>query len=145
LNNVEFINSKQRELLLNSLISNIINLISESLITLRTYRKVLDSLKKQINNKHLLLLPCVRFEYSLIQQYIQNLLKKSPRRGRIKASLLIAKSNHPTGNGKTLAYKIRALYLYYQTYGLLPLKTCDGKQKSRFYFDNKNVYKAYKA
>jgi hypothetical protein len=145
LNDVEFINSERRELLLNSLIDDVINLTSESLITPRTYKKVLDSLKKQINNKHLLLLPRVRFKYSLIQQYVQNLLKKSPCQGRIKASLLVAKSNHLTGNGKTLACKIKALYLYYRTYGLLPLKTHSSKQKSRSYLDNKDVYKAYKA
>jgi len=72
-------------------------------------------------------------------------LKKSPRRGRIEASLLVAESNHPTGNGKTLARKIRALYLYYQTYGLLPLETRGGKQKSRSYLDNEDVYKACRA
>jgi hypothetical protein len=66
LNNIEFINSRQKELLLNSLINDVINLTSESLITPRTYKEVLDSLKKQINNKHLLLLPRVRFEYLLI-------------------------------------------------------------------------------
>jgi hypothetical protein len=81
----------------------------------------------------------------LIQQYVQNLLKKSPCRGRIKASLLVAKSNHLTGNRKTLACKIRALYLYYRTYGLLSLETCGDKQKSRSYLNNKDVYKAYKA
>jgi hypothetical protein len=111
----------------------------------RTYKKVLDSLKKQINNKHLLLLSRVQFEYSLIQQYVQNLLKKSPCWGKIKAFLLVTKSNHLTRNGKTLACKIRALYLYYRTYGLLSLKTCDGKQKSRFYLNNKDVYKACRA
>ena len=112
LNDVEFLNSGQSELLLDSLIGDAITL-DLLFSTPNTYREVLTSLKQQINNKHLLLLPCVRFEYSLIQQYVQNLLKKSPRRGRIKASLLVAESNYPTGNGKTLARKIRALYLYY--------------------------------
>ena len=145
MNDVEFIDSRRRKLLLDSLIGDVINLTSESLITPRTYREVLDSLKKQINNKHLLLLPRVRFEYSLIQQYVQNLLKKSPCRGRIEASLLVAESNHPTGNGKTLARKIRALYLYYRTYGSLPLETRGGKQKNRSYLDNKDVFKACRA
>jgi hypothetical protein len=145
LNNVKFINNRQKELLLNSLISDVINLTSKSLITSRTYKEVLNSLKKQINNKHLLLLSRVQFEYLLIQQYVQNLLKKSPRQDRIKASLLVAKSNHPTRNRKTLACKIKALYLYYRTYGLLSLKTRGGKQKSRSYLNNKDVYKAYKA
>jgi hypothetical protein len=70
LNNVEFIDNRRRELLLDSLINDVINLTSESLITSRTYKEVLVSLKKQINNKHLLLLSRVRFEYSLIQQYV---------------------------------------------------------------------------
>ncbi|PVH69714.1 hypothetical protein DL98DRAFT_379349, partial [Cadophora sp. DSE1049] len=67
------------------------------------------------------------------------------RRGRIEASLLVAESNHPTGNGKTLARKIRALYLYYRTYGFLPLETCGGKQKNRSYLDNEDVFKACRA
>ncbi|PVH68278.1 hypothetical protein DL98DRAFT_542527 [Cadophora sp. DSE1049] len=70
LNDVEFIDSRRSELLLDSLISDVITLTSESLTTLRTYKEVLTSLKQQINNKHLLLLPRVRFEYSLIQQYV---------------------------------------------------------------------------
>jgi hypothetical protein len=72
-------------------------------------------------------------------------LKKSPRRGRIEASLLVAESNHPTGNGKTLARKIRALYLYYRTYGSLPLETRGGKQKNRSYLNNEDVFKACRA
>jgi hypothetical protein len=67
LNNIEFINSKQSKLLLNSLISDVINISSEVSFTPRTYREVLDSIKKQVNNKHILLLPCLRFKYSLIQ------------------------------------------------------------------------------
>ncbi|PVH70180.1 hypothetical protein DL98DRAFT_620556 [Cadophora sp. DSE1049] len=126
LNDVKFINSSRSELLLDSLISNVITL-NLPFSTPKTYKKVLTSVKQQINNKHLLLLPRVRFEYSLIQQYVQNLLKKEPRKGRIEASLPVAESNHPTGNGKTLARKIRALYLYYRTYGFLPLETRGGK------------------
>ena len=72
-------------------------------------------------------------------------MKKSPRRGRIEASLLVAESNHPTGNGKTLARKIRALYLYYRTYGSLPLETRGGKQRNRSYLDNEDVFKACRA
>ena len=72
-------------------------------------------------------------------------MKKSPRRGRIEASLLVAESNHPTGNGKTLARKIRALYLYYQTYGSLPLETRGGKQKNRSYLNNEDIFKACRA
>jgi len=71
-------------------------------------------------------------------------LKKSPRRGRIEASLLVAESNHPTGDGKTLARKIRALFFYYHTYGSLPIETRGGKQKNRSYLDNKDVFRAYR-
>jgi hypothetical protein len=66
LNNIEFINSGQSKLLLDSLIGDAINISSEVFFTLRTYREVLDLIKKQVNNKHILLLPCLRFEYSLI-------------------------------------------------------------------------------
>ena len=66
LNDIEFIDSEQSELLLDSLISNTINISSEVSFTPRTYREVLDSIKKQVNNKHILLLPCLRFEYLLI-------------------------------------------------------------------------------
>ncbi|PVH71081.1 hypothetical protein DL98DRAFT_540345 [Cadophora sp. DSE1049] len=65
LNDIEFINSGRSELLLDSLIGDAITL-SLLFSTLKTYREVLTSLKQQINNKHLLLLPRVRFEYSLI-------------------------------------------------------------------------------
>jgi hypothetical protein len=66
LNDIEFINSGQSELLLDSLIDDAINISSEVFFTPRTYREVLDSIKKQVNNKHILLLPCLRFEYLLI-------------------------------------------------------------------------------
>jgi len=128
LNDIEFLDNRRRELLLDSLISDAINTSLEASSTPRTYREVLDSIKKQVNDKRLLLLPRLRFKYSLIQQYVQNLLKKSPRRGRIEASLLIAKSNHPTRDGETLARKIRALFLYCRTYGSLPIETRGGKQ-----------------
>jgi hypothetical protein len=67
LNNIKFIDSEQSKLLLDSLIGDVINISSEVSFTLRTYREVLDLIKKQVNNKHILLLPCLRFEYSLIQ------------------------------------------------------------------------------
>jgi hypothetical protein len=67
LNDIEFIDSKQSKLLLDSLISDAINISSEVFFTPRTYREVLNSIKKQVNNKHILLLPRLRFEYSLIQ------------------------------------------------------------------------------
>jgi len=142
LNDIEFLDNGRRELLLDSLISDAINTSLEASSTPRTYREVLDSIKKQVNDKQLLLLPRLRFEYSLIQQYVQNLLKKSPRRGRIKASLLVAQSNHPIADGITLARKIRALFLYYRAYGYLPIETRGGKRKSRSYLDNKDVFKA---
>jgi hypothetical protein len=66
LNDVEFINSGRSELLLDSLISDAINISLKVFFTLRTYREVLDSIKKQVNNKHILFLPCLRFKYSLI-------------------------------------------------------------------------------
>ena len=72
-------------------------------------------------------------------------MKKSPRRGRIEASLLVAQSNHPIADGITLARKIRALFLYYRAYGYLPIETRGGKRKSRSYLDNKDVFKACRA
>ena len=148
LNDIEFIDDGRNELLLDSLMGEAINLTSE-LSSLPTYREVLESIKKQLLSKQLNLLPRVRFEYSLIQQYVQNLLKKSPRRGprrgRIEASLHIAESNHPTGNGLSLARKIRALFLYYRTHGSLPIETRGGKQNNRSYLDNEDVFKACRA
>ncbi|CZT10464.1 uncharacterized protein RCO7_10502 [Rhynchosporium graminicola] len=105
LNNIEFIDNRRSELLLDSLIGDLVTL--EQNTTLRTYREVLTTVKEELSNKQVNLLPRIRFEYSLIQQYVQNLLKKSPRRGRIEASLLVAESNHPTGDSKTLTRKIR--------------------------------------
>jgi hypothetical protein len=67
LNDIEFINSGQSELLLDSFISDAINISSKVSFTPRTYREVLDSIKKQVNNKHILLLPYLRFKYLLIQ------------------------------------------------------------------------------
>jgi hypothetical protein len=72
-------------------------------------------------------------------------LKKSPCQGWIKASLLVTESNHLTGDGKTLARKIKALFLYYKAYRSLPIKTKGGKRKNRSYLNNKNVFKAYRA
>jgi hypothetical protein len=66
LNDIEFIDSEQSELLLDSLINDAINISSKVSFTPRTYREVLDLIKKQVNNKHILLLPCLRFKYSLI-------------------------------------------------------------------------------
>jgi hypothetical protein len=66
LNNIKFINSEQSELLLDLLIGDVINIFSKVFFTLRTYKEVLDSIKKQVNNKHILFLPCLRFKYSLI-------------------------------------------------------------------------------
>ena len=142
MNDIEFINSGRNELLLDSLIGDAINTSLEASLTPRTYREVLDSIKQQINNKNLIILPRLRFEYSLIQQYVQNLLKKTPRRGRIEASLLVAESNHPTGDGKTLARKIRALFLYYRAFGSLTLETRGGKRSNRSYLDNEDVFRA---
>lgn len=145
LNDIKFIDSGRNELLLDSLIGDAINTSLEASLTPRTYREVLDSIKQQINNKNLIILPRLRFEYSLIQQYVQNLLKKSPRRGRIEASLLVAKSNHPTADGKTLARKIRALFLFYKAYGYLPIETRRGKRSNRSYLDNEDVFQACRA
>jgi hypothetical protein len=66
LNNIEFINNKQSELLLDLLISNVINISLKVSFTLRTYKKVLDLIKKQVNNKHILLLSCLYFKYLFI-------------------------------------------------------------------------------
>ena len=144
MNDIEFIDSGRSELLLDLLIGETVNVTSELPFKLPTYREVLELIKKQLLNKNLNLLPRVRFEYSLIQQYLQNLLKKSPRRGRIEASLLVAESNHPTGDGKTLARKIRALFLYYRTYKSLPIETRGGKRENRSYLNNEDVFRAYR-
>jgi hypothetical protein len=66
LNNIEFIDNRRSELLLDSLIGDVINISSKVSFTLRTYKKVLDSIKKQVNNKYILFLSCLRFKYSLI-------------------------------------------------------------------------------
>ena len=44
-----------------------------------------------------------------------------------------------------LASKIKALFCYYQTFRGLPTKTCKGKRKRSFYFDNKDIFQVYKA
>jgi hypothetical protein len=66
LNDIKFINSGRSELLLNSLISDVIYISSKVFFILRTYKEVLDLIKKQVNNKHILFLSCLRFKYSLI-------------------------------------------------------------------------------
>jgi hypothetical protein len=65
LNDIEFINSGRRELLLDSLIGDAITLNLPFSMP-KTYKEVLTLLKQQINNKRLLLLSCIRFKYSLI-------------------------------------------------------------------------------
>jgi hypothetical protein len=65
LNDIEFIDSRQRELLLDSLISDVI-ILNLPFSTPKTYKEVLTLLKQQINNKRLLLLPRVHFKYLLI-------------------------------------------------------------------------------
>ncbi|CZT44823.1 uncharacterized protein RSE6_05061 [Rhynchosporium secalis] len=67
LNDIEFINSGRSELLLDLLIGDVVSLDLESKSTPRTYREVLTAIKEELNNKRLILLPCIRFEYSLIQ------------------------------------------------------------------------------
>ena len=66
LNNIKFIDSGRSELLVDSLIGDAINISSEVSFTPRTYKEVLDSIKKQVNNKHILFLLCLRFKYLLI-------------------------------------------------------------------------------
>jgi hypothetical protein len=66
LNDIEFIDGGQSKLLLNSLIDDVINISSKVSFILRTYKEVLNLIKKQVNNKHILLLPCLCFKYSLI-------------------------------------------------------------------------------
>jgi hypothetical protein len=66
LNDIEFIDSGRSELLLDSLIGDAINISLEVSFTPRTYREVFDLIKKQVNNKHILFLSCLRFEYLLI-------------------------------------------------------------------------------
>jgi hypothetical protein len=46
LNDIEFIDSGRSELLLDLLIGDVINISSKVFFTLRTYREVLDSIKK---------------------------------------------------------------------------------------------------
>ncbi|PVH67272.1 hypothetical protein DL98DRAFT_604685, partial [Cadophora sp. DSE1049] len=129
--------SGRQELLLDSLLSEA---ISPSVSTSRqsTYREVLSSIKAQLSDKRARILPRLRFDLYLTQQYLQVLLKKSPRRGRIEASLLVAESNHPIGDGITLARKIRAMFLYYRTHGSLPLETRGGRRANRSYLDNED-------
>jgi hypothetical protein len=66
LNDIEFIDSGRSELLLDLLISDVINISLEVSFTPRTYKEVLNLIKKQVNNKHILLLSCLCFKYSLI-------------------------------------------------------------------------------
>jgi hypothetical protein len=66
LNNIEFIDSEQSKLLLDSLINDAINIFLEVSFTLRTYKEVLNLIKKQVNNKHIFLLSCLCFKYLLI-------------------------------------------------------------------------------
>jgi hypothetical protein len=67
LNDIEFIDNERSELLLDSLISDAINISLKVSFTPRTYKEVLNSIKKQVNNKHILFLSRLRFKYSLIQ------------------------------------------------------------------------------
>ena len=57
----------------------------------------------------------------------------------------MAESNYPTGDGKTLARKIRALFLYYRTYRSLLIETRGGKRENRSYLDNEDVFRACRA
>ena len=57
----------------------------------------------------------------------------------------MAESNYPTGDGKTLARKIRALFLYYYTYKSLLIETREGKRENQSYLNNENVFRAYRA
>lgn len=66
LNDIKFIDSGQRELLLDSLISDAIDTFIKVSFTPRTYKEVLNSIKKQVNDKRLILLPQLRFKYLLI-------------------------------------------------------------------------------
>jgi hypothetical protein len=67
LNDIEFIDSGRSELLLDSLIRDAINIGSLELNSMpRTYREVLNSIKKQLNSKYIKLLPRLHFDYYLI-------------------------------------------------------------------------------
>jgi len=74
------------------------------------------------------------------------MLKKGPYYlDKFAASKLVTQSNHIINDRKTLAYKIRALFRYYQTFRALPAKTRKGKRKGSSYLDNKDVFQGYKA
>jgi hypothetical protein len=91
-------------------------------------------------------LPRTFTDLSLLKQYSAQMLKKGQYyRNKFTASRLVAESNHPTNDGKTLAHRIRALFCHFQTFGGLPAETRGGKRKGTSYLNNEDVFQAYRA
>ena len=112
-----------------------------------TYQEVFDSVQGHLLNKKQPYLSriIIIFDLQLLKQYTTQLLKKAPfNEGRVKASEIVAKSNHEN-DGKTLARTIRALFRHYQTFGGLPAETRGGKRNGSSYLDNGDVFQACRA
>ena len=111
-----------------------------------TYQEVFDSVQGHLLNKKQLWLSRIISDLQLLRQYTAQLLKKPPfNEGRVKASEIVAKSNHVENDGKTLARRIRALFRHYRTFGGLPAETRGGKRNGSSYLDNEDVFQACRA
>ena len=66
-------------------------------------------------------------DLDLLQMYTANISKEGEFRARkVEASLLVARAKHPKTHGKTLARRIRGLYLHYRVHQSLPLQKRGG-------------------
>ena len=80
-------------------------------------------------------------DLDLLQMYTANISKEGGFKTRkVEASLLVARAKHPKTHGKTLARRIRGLYLHYRVHQSLPLQKRGGKRDGRSFLDDELIF-----
>jgi hypothetical protein len=118
----------------------------ETLWEIMTIKEVYDDVSKLLLNKNQVYAPKIFLDLNMLKQFTAQMLKEGEfYMGALPASYLVAKTNHPTNDGKTLARRIRALGRHYQLFGSLPIESRGGKRKGNSYLDNEDVFAACRA
>ncbi len=118
----------------------------EALEVRMTYQEFLDDVNKKLAKNKDTYMSRIVADLHLLRQFTQQLLKLKPYRlGKIEASLLVARSNHHSNDGHTLARRIRGLLNYYRQWHSCPQESRGGKRRGASYLDNEDVFLACRA
>lgn len=79
-------------------------------------------------------------DYAMLENYCQLLLKTDGlKKSRIQASLKVAETFHSESEGKTLARRIRSLFLHYRENHSLPIERRGGKREGHSFLDDETI------